>query len=300
VMLGGLLWQLGLELPTVLMRIGMVFFLGLYFNLTAVITLSLWAQEKLLYFQEHAAGCYGPFSFVLSRTLFDVLLMRVLPTVACAAVVYPMSGLSAVSCPAPYNASDPHSFPVGLIDCTDSAPTHAALFVGGLCLCNLVATTVALTLGIGCASAGVATLLCIAFGLLSMLFCGFLVNLPAIEQRAFQLTANHSISFGWLRWGSSLFYLNELVLSDEMLGHRCNNRDGCFTVLANLGGGIVKEEHLHGQEILSQLGYTLDCARVGGLSDTACWHDLCVPAAAVCTCLVASVLLLRFYVKDPH
>lgn len=97
-------------------------------------------QERLLYFQEYSAGCYGPFCYVLARTVFDVIVMRLvsqkpsynltrtpashapcihaqLPTVACVAILYPMVGLSAGR---------------------SSSAVHAALFLAGLFLCNLV------------------------------------------------------------------------------------------------------------------------------------------------------------------
>ena len=53
-------------------------------------------------------------------------------------------------------------------------------------------------------------------------------------------------------------------------------------------------------QVLAQLGYTLNCSRVGGLPDTACWHTIYVPFGVVCACLVVSVLMLRLCVKDPH
>ena len=54
------------------------------------------------------------------------------------------------------------------------------------------------------------------------------------------------------------------------------------------------------RQVLAQLGYTLNCSRVGGLPDTACWYTIYVPFGVVCACLVISVLMLRFFVKDPH
>ena len=55
---GSIFWQLDYDLDSgVLTRVGLVFFLGLYFMLTALAPLPLWAGERLLYFQERAAGC---------------------------------------------------------------------------------------------------------------------------------------------------------------------------------------------------------------------------------------------------
>ena len=94
---GSIFWQLDYDLDSgVLTRVGLIFFLGLYFMLTALAPLPLWAGERLLYFQERAAGCvvaicvaticvtatsspplachgrcYGPVAYVLSRSLYD-------------------------------------------------------------------------------------------------------------------------------------------------------------------------------------------------------------------------------------
>ena len=86
----------------VLARVGLVFFLALYFMLTALAPLPLWSAERLLYFQESAAGCYGPLTYVLSRTLYDGIMQRVLPAVLCSTIVYPMTGLSTSGPSGPY------------------------------------------------------------------------------------------------------------------------------------------------------------------------------------------------------
>lgn len=105
-------------------------------------------------------------------------------------IVYPMAGLAGMSAA--------HS----------SGTVRACLFLAGLCLCNLMGATAVNLFGIVCSSPSVATLLSVSFALVSMLFCGFLVNIPAISQRG----------AGKLRYLSSLFYLNEIVISDEMIG----------------------------------------------------------------------------------
>lgn len=143
----------------VLMRIGMIFFLGLYFTLTSLVSLSLWSQAASTDPQpdtvvfSHAALSSGAVA-LLPRVCLRLLrppLLRArphsirrrpdacgesptphewlpstfhpshaswqLPTVLCAAILYPMVGLSSVG---------------------ESAPTHSLLFTAGLCLCNLV------------------------------------------------------------------------------------------------------------------------------------------------------------------
>ena len=77
----------------VLQRVGLLFFVGIYFVLTTLPTLHMWHQERLLYFQEAAAGCYGAVTYLASKLFFDVVPLRLLPALLAAAIVYPMSGL---------------------------------------------------------------------------------------------------------------------------------------------------------------------------------------------------------------
>ena len=278
VLCGFVFWRLNFDLDTgVITRVGLIFFLGLYFMLTALAPLPFWSQERLLYFQERAAGCYGPLSYVLSRTLYDGLMQRILPALLCAAIVYPMAGLSATG---------------------RTGPWHAALFIAALCLTNMLGTAVVTCFAIICPSASVATVLSVCFVLLSTLFCGFVVNLPTLLSRG-----------GGSWWGglgpqylSYLYYLNELTMSDELMGQT-------VTIKANLVPGQPPDIYqVAGEEILAHLGYTLNCSRVGGLGDpgtpygpgNACWYDLTVPLGVIIVAVTSSVLLLAFCVKDTH
>ena len=55
----------------------------------------------------------------------------------------------------------------------------------------------------------------VLFVLFSTLFCGFIVNIPTLRERGAWFGASSGFGPQYL---SYLFYLNELVLSDEMLG----------------------------------------------------------------------------------
>ena len=72
---------------------------------------------------------------------------------------------------------------VGLSAHGVNGPWHAALFVSALCLTNLLATAVITCFAIVCSSGAVATLLSVCFVLISILFCGFTINLPTLEDR---------------------------------------------------------------------------------------------------------------------
>ena len=134
---GAVFWDLDYDLDTgVLTRVGLVFFLGLYFMLTALAPLPLWTHERLLYFHERAAGCYGPLSYVLARTLYDGIMQRVLPATLCAAIVYPTAGLSMSRAAGPY---------------------HTTMFVAALCLANLLGTAVITCIAVVTPSTAVTT-----------------------------------------------------------------------------------------------------------------------------------------------
>jgi len=208
---------------------------------------------------------------VLSRTLYDGVMQRVLPAVLCASIVYPMCGLSLGG---------------------PSGPYHTALFIASLCLTNLLGTAVITCIAIVCASSAVATILSVLFVLLSTLFCGFIVNLPTLAERGAWFGGGLG-SFG-PQYLSYLYYLNELVISDEMLGHT-------ITIKANLEPGKPPQiVHTSGEEVLAHVGYQLNCTRIAGRDDLACWYDLTVPLGAVAFFVALSALLLAFCVKDPH
>jgi len=167
-----------------------------------------------------------------------------------------------------------------------SGPSHAGFFIIALCLSNLVGTAAFSCFGILCDSSAVATILSVLFILLSMLFCGFIVNLPTLEARG-----------AWLgplppRFLSFLYYFAELVISDELIGQTVVVRD-------SMNHGIPPF-FVGGEEVLAHLGYQLNCSRIWGVPNNACWYDLYVPAATVLVLTGAAMVLLGFCVKDPH
>mmetsp|Transcript_24624 Transcript_24624/g.59406 ORF Transcript_24624/g.59406 Transcript_24624/m.59406 type:complete len:83 (-) Transcript_24624:198-446(-) len=82
-------------------------------------------------------------------------------------------------------------------------------------------------------------------------------------------------------------------MSDELIDQTVNVR-------VHLTKHTTEIQQVQGQEVLGQLGFSLNCSRIGGLPDTACWYTVYVPFGAVCTCILVSTLMLRFCVKDPH
>ncbi len=109
-----------------------------------------------------------------------------------------------------------------------------------------------------------------------MLFCGLLVNGPALAQHDLQE----------LQYTSFLYYFIELALVNELVG---------TTVKITPRSDQMKHEQVQtvpGDEILAQLGYAIE-ADVG-------YRDLNMLGGWVAASLVLSYVLLRFCIKDPH
>jgi len=151
------------DLPGVLNRCGVVFFLLSFFMLTGLVSLSLWQQERLLYFHEHSAGCYGPGACVLAKALCEMLPLRVLPVFFFGAVAYPLIGLKP----------------------TAEAAGWFALIV---CLANANASALFNCIGIACANSALGTLVAVVAALLSQLLCGFILNKNSLSAASLMLT----------------------------------------------------------------------------------------------------------------
>ena len=91
-----------------------------------------------------------------------------------------------------------------------------------------------------------------------------------------------------------MLYLNEMLISDEMLNHTVQ-----IQVKLGPDQSTTTEYYIPGEEVLAQLGYSLNCTRLAG-EDTACTYTLLVPLVWVGATLLASVFALRFCVHEDH
>ena len=73
-----------------------------------------------------------------------------------------------------------------------------------------------------------------------------------------------------------------------------------ITIHYKLQPGKQSTVHTTGREVLAHVGYELNCTRIAGMEDAACWYDLAVPLGSVAFFVALSALLLAFCVKDPH
>ena len=151
VFLGYLFYGLTDDLKGFQNRLGFFFFLLALFGFSSLTSLNAFAPERLLFTRERAKGYYSPISYYISKVIFDVVPLRLLPPVITAVIVYPMTGL------------------------LPSAPEFWK-FMLFIVLFNLAAATVCLCIGILVRNPGVANLIGVLVMLFSLLFGGFLLN----------------------------------------------------------------------------------------------------------------------------
>lgn len=259
-------WQVNLELNTgVLQRMGFLFFVGTYFQLTALVGLGMWRTERLIFFQERGAGCYETLPYFIIKTIYDIVPYRIIPALLFSAITYPTVDL---------RSDDATAVP------------KALMFTIGLCLSNVVGSVMFNAIGISCSSSGLAVLLAVLYALFTLLFSGFLANATKLGV------------FGWLSYFSFLRYFFEMVLTNELVDKNIVvqpliSHDGKRTVYP---GDVI---------IGHDLGFfDGECARVLPQTSralvSACWFDLYIPAIWVFAGLIFSYILLHFCCKHPY
>lgn len=157
VFLGYLFYGLTDDLKGFQNRLGFFFFLLALFGFSSLTSLNAFAPERLLFTRERAKGYYSPISYYVSKVIFDVVPLRLIPPIITACIVYPMTGL---------------------------LPSAAEFwkFMLFIVLFNLAAATVCLCIGITIRNAGVANLVGVLVMLFSLLFGGFLLNHETIPK----------------------------------------------------------------------------------------------------------------------
>ena len=162
VFLGFLFYGLTDDIKGFQNRLGLFFFLLALFGFSTLTSLTVFAPERLLFVRERAKGYYSPLSYFISKVLFDVIPLRLIPPIIMGAIVYPMTGLV-------------------------PAWPEFLKFVLFLVLFNLAAAAICLFIGIVFRNGGVANLIGSLVMLFSLLFSGFLLNHESIPPVAIWL-----------------------------------------------------------------------------------------------------------------
>jgi hypothetical protein len=172
VLSGFLFYGLTDDIPGFQNRLGLFFFLLALFGFSTLTSLTVFAQERLLFTRERANGYYAPITYFLAKVAFDIVPLRIVPPVIMGSIVYPMTGLV-----------------------PDAA--HFFKFLLVLVLFNLAAAAICLFIGIVCRDPGVANLIGSLVMLFSLLFAGLLLNHNAIPKPALWLQSLSIFHYGF-------------------------------------------------------------------------------------------------------
>ncbi|KAF2667007.1 ABC-2 type transporter family protein [Microthyrium microscopicum] len=162
VFLGFLFFNLTDDIKGFQNRLGLFFFLLALFGFSTLTSLTVFANERLLFMRERAKGYYSPVSYFAAKVIFDIIPLRLMPPLIMGAIVYPMTGLIP-------------SWP------------QFSYFILFLVLFNLAAAAICLFIGIIFSNGAVANLIGSLVMLFSLLFSGFLLNHDTIPKAALWL-----------------------------------------------------------------------------------------------------------------
>ncbi|ODO01783.1 hypothetical protein I350_06612 [Cryptococcus amylolentus CBS 6273] len=148
---GFFFYQVTNDIPGFQNRLGLFLFILSLFGFSCLSSLGIFANERLLFMRERANGYYAPITYFLSKILFDIIPLRVIPPFVLGSIVYGLAGLN---------------------------PEVSAFwkFIMILVLFNLSASSIVLFLSVAVADLGVANLLGSLVMLYNLLFAGLLMN----------------------------------------------------------------------------------------------------------------------------
>ncbi|KAI0081441.1 hypothetical protein K474DRAFT_1656588 [Panus rudis PR-1116 ss-1] len=177
---GGLYFKTDITIAGFQSRVGCLFFLGALIAFSSLSALYHVVEIRPLFLRERSASYYSPTAWLLSRFLFDVLPLRVVPTIIVSTITYWMAGLAA-----------------------DAGHFFKFLFI--LFLYTLAMTLYNFLLGCLFTNGGIAILLSALSALYQMTFAGFFVHLNDIPP-----------VLRWLQWLCPLKYTLEALAVNEV------------------------------------------------------------------------------------
>ncbi|KAF9583777.1 hypothetical protein BGW38_008562, partial [Lunasporangiospora selenospora] len=177
---GALFYKVTNDIPGFQNRMGVFFFMCALFGFSCLSILPSFANERILFVRERANGYYSPFTYFVTKVLFDIVPVRVIPPMLMGLIIYNM---------------------VGLVE----GWTEFAKFFLVLVLFNFVASGLCLMIGIMFKAVGVANLMSSLIMLFSMLFGGLLLNKESIPAR-----------LAWLQQLSFFNFAFEALLVNEI------------------------------------------------------------------------------------
>jgi hypothetical protein len=129
----------------------------LYLALASLSSLPPWQEERALFARERAAGVYSSHAYLATTVAFDLLTMRVLPTLFLATIGYSMMGLRGGLGP-------------------------RVRYWAAITLCNVASASASMAIGAAASSTSVANVLASLCVLANLLFSGFLLSLHSLPR----------------------------------------------------------------------------------------------------------------------
>ncbi|KAG1749573.1 ABC-2 type transporter-domain-containing protein [Suillus lakei] len=177
---GGLYYQTGSTIAGFQARVGCLFFMGSLIAFSSLSALYNIVEIRPLFLRERSNWYYSPTAWLLSRLIFDVIPLRIMPTIILCTITYWMAGLA-------HDA------------------VHFFKFLLIIVLYTLVMTLYNFLLGTLFRNGGIAILLSALSALYQMTYAGFFVHLASIPP-----------VLRWLQWLCPLNYTLEAISVNEV------------------------------------------------------------------------------------
>jgi len=181
-LLGLIFFRLDYDLRGTQDRLGVLFFLANLLTFSTMSSIDLFFQDRAIFVRERATSMYSTSAFFFTKTLCDMIPMRVIPAVILGIIPYYMITLH-------------------------PGWNHVLTLLAVLVLLSIVATSLCFLVSTIAPSVSFANLLMIIFMLFNMLFGGFLIN-----------KANLPFFINWLKYTSFLNYAYEILCCNEFVG----------------------------------------------------------------------------------
>ena len=146
----------------------------------AMSSLELFISERALYVRERANGYYYPSAYFVSKTVFDIIPLRVVPPILLGCICYYMIGLR-------------------------PELEHFAKFLGLMVLFNFVSSSMCLAIGSVVPTVATANVISTLIILFFMLYGGFLLNLLTVQWY-----------LKWMQYSSYFYYAFEALVINEL------------------------------------------------------------------------------------
>ncbi|KDQ18610.1 hypothetical protein BOTBODRAFT_28990 [Botryobasidium botryosum FD-172 SS1] len=177
---GGLYYHTGIDIAGFQSRVGCLFFLGSLLAFSSLSALYNLVEIRPLFLRERAGHYYRPSAWLLCRVAFDIIPLRIVPTLIVSTITYWMAGLS----------------------------PHAAAFFKFLLVLVLYVLSITLfnfLLAAIFSNGGIAILISSLYNLYAMTYAGFFVHLGSIPP-----------VLRWLQWLDVLKYCLEALSVNEV------------------------------------------------------------------------------------